>query len=1034
MASLQDYQQNLSARSKSVSNLLRLTTSLLTEVQNGATRGTIESRYLYATRTANGLTERINNLFDQLQADNQVSADEKRSLKPTFDALEVQLGDIQGQLARIPVLADQNFRARTQQQEQRAQQAQESTPKDSAGETAEQEKRGQAEGAQTQAPEPVAATTGSTGTNSTVPATSNDSQLGNQTGSNEVGGSVPTKKTSSTQSGQSAVSDDQIGASTDANGTSVGTGTDGQVPVSEQFLKKIEDNENVLQKFSNMAYSISWYFVPPDAAKAQFRNPRKTITTERLLVQSGGIAVGDRDPRFDVDFYIEDLEFKTIVGTQGMGGPGQTANLSFNVVEPYGISLLERLRKVIEDEFGGADKSRNIGVQNYLLVIRFYGYDDNGNLISAAESGAAEAQSDPNAVVEKWIPFLIRKITYKITDSVTTYNLDAVGTATAVNYGQKRAAIPFNLQLSAANISELFNGTAQYQQPQEDEPPELGNSAYISNAIQEFNQPPKAGALKSNNPQTVVKGLASALNDYENRLVAENKVEFANQYVIEIENVPGLIDAKLAKPGRPDKLLAVNNEAQTAAQRYLENKGFYDKDSRTYNIKAGTMIETVIDLVMRTSSYVTGQQNVVYDEKTGKVSGKAPDVQTVQWYKVRTTAVPIGDRVDNKRGDYAYLIRYTISRYQINTPNVASFPAARYRGVHKKYNWIFTGQNTEVLDFEIDVNSNYFVVVGLGGQTYQNSNGRFPLQQHFQSAPNASLQGGLNNSTIPAASLAARLYDIADVASAKLKIVGDPDWIQQDNIFYNNIDLAPFNPDRSINYSASEALFSITFNRVTDYNLENGLMEVNNFNETYADGNSSFNEPTETIVWGAHTVISSFKKGMFSQEVMGTVRDFRSSVFNRISDLSEGGFEPELGFDTDFSQTNAELDADAADTGWITGEPPVNEYDLADPGRDYGNGGGFRPRVAEPTVQRRLSNGKTVNFNVQQAVDQGLPYRDVDVNGQLTRVYGNERDLLQYYGSQGVAPKPGSGENAVPEDGGDTVKANSQTVYTNGWG
>ena len=110
---------------------------------------------------------------------------------------------------------------------------------DSAGEIVSEEKRGQAEGAQTQAPESVAATTGSTGTNSTVPATSNDSQLGNQTGSNEVGGSVPTKKTSSTQSGQSAVSDDQIGASTDANGTSVGTGTDGRVPVSEQFLKNI---------------------------------------------------------------------------------------------------------------------------------------------------------------------------------------------------------------------------------------------------------------------------------------------------------------------------------------------------------------------------------------------------------------------------------------------------------------------------------------------------------------------------------------------------------------------------------------------------------------------------------------------------------------------------------------------------------------------------------------------------------------------------------------------------------------------------
>ena len=48
-----------------------------------------------------------------------------------------------------------------------------------------------------------------------------------------------------------------------------------------------------------------------------------------------------------------------------------------------------------------------------------------------------------------------------------------------------------------------------------------------------------------------------------------------------------------------------------------------------------------------------------------------------------------------------------------------------------------------------------------------------------------------------------------------------------------------------------------------------------------------------------------------------------------------------------------------------------------------------------PTAKMRIqSNGQLVNFNI----DRSQPYRDVEVNGKMTRVYGSEEQLKQKYG------------------------------------
>ena len=83
--------------------------------------------------------------------------------------------------------------------------------------------------------------------------------------------------------------------------------------------------------------------------------------------------------------------------------------MEFDVLETNGITFLERLRQAVWEHNG--DRSQTINGQNYLMVIRFYGYDDLGNLVSQAPGTDAkpEQTSDPRALVEKFIPFQITK-------------------------------------------------------------------------------------------------------------------------------------------------------------------------------------------------------------------------------------------------------------------------------------------------------------------------------------------------------------------------------------------------------------------------------------------------------------------------------------------------------------------------------------------------------------------------------------------------------------------------------------------------
>jgi hypothetical protein len=126
-------------------------------------------------------------------------------------------------------------------------------------------------------------------------------------------------------------------------------------------------------------------------------------------------------------------------------------------------------------------------------------------------------------------------------------------------------------------------------------------------------------------------------------------------------------------------------------------------------------------------------------------------------------------------------------------------------------------------------------------------------------------QGQANYTNAAADSAAAFLYSIADYAEVRMRILGDPAWMQQGEVAYGvsakNFEFSAFNSDGAINYDSQQVTYSVSFNRPTDYDFNTGIMNTN----------SGTGAPQETFRFQAKSCKNIFSKGRFEQELVGSL-------------------------------------------------------------------------------------------------------------------------------------------------------------------
>jgi hypothetical protein len=397
-------------------------------------------------------------------------------------------------------------------------------------------------------------------------------------------------------------------------------------------------------------------------------------------------------------------------------------------------------------------------------------------------------------------------------------------------------------------------------------------SAAAGNNTGSQSAPAKASAAPSKS-NDVFTGLAEALNTFQRRLAdpkdPKRKYEVADEYVFEF--APETLGAAtLKRQGTTDKSKTPMQKQTPAGLSPATNS--VNSKASTIPVSAGMQIIQFIDQIMRSSSYITDQQLYIVDPVTQETKPNPnPPGGTVAWYKVSVKAEQLD--YDAKRRDHAYRMTYIISPYAINSLPSDWFPTTRYRGSHKSYNYWFTGANTQILNFEQEYNNLYRLVISGLDVPAQRARTDFRDQQRrtYLPASENSAKGADGYTNEAGDNASSYLYSPSDQAKARLRIVGDPAWMQQGEvsagISATNFNFSPFNDDGTINYDSQEVVFDISWNAPTDYDFNTGLMDLNRSN--YKPDGSYSTQPQNNFTYTAIKCKNIFSKGRFEQELEG---------------------------------------------------------------------------------------------------------------------------------------------------------------------
>ena len=414
--------------------------------------------------------------------------------------------------------------------------------------------------------------------------------------------------------------------------------------------------------------------------------------------------------------------------------------------------------------------------------------------------------------------------------------------------------------------------------------------------------PPKASAAPKPSNNTVGSGLVAALNNYQLTLL-NNKdpntgqprplIQVPDDYeIVFVDDI--IADASIVPPAGLDKALTAGPAGGTAADKLLPNKQSMDPTSRARAAAAGQQIVQFIEQVIRSSTYVQNQSAQVFNQSTGTYeTGSQKLADQFAWFQVLCN-VAIKD-YDYIRKDFAYKMTFTVVPFE--TPMLSSyFSSGKYRGVHKAYQYWFTGENSAILNFEQSFNNQWTQAITGGTapdtrvQRLQNNADTGFMnawRSHVFPASGQSNQGGEKKTNEPGANAADFLYS-SDLASVKMTIVGDPAWLPSPLSDYVTPELfstRPFFNDGTINSVASGAYFSVAFNTPADYNLQTGLIDP----ATALTGSKT---RTQETVYVASKCTSTFKGGKFTQELSGQWVTYDANPAVRTTNQEKAGREP----------------------------------------------------------------------------------------------------------------------------------------------
>ena len=215
---------------------------------------------------------------------------------------------------------------------------------------------------------------------------------------------------------------------------------------------------NILDQYASYTYNIAWYLMDPASVAALTKTGKANYASYSLLMQSGGASTAPnaaiaRNKFFDLDYYIDNLEIKSKITGKGTGRANNATDISFTVTETTGITLIDNLYNAVQGVYKNSDIPYVSAM--YCLVIKFYGYDENGKIVQASNG------DNNNALVEKIIPFKLSELNFSVGNKLVEYTVKAKPLVYDVGFGSNLGVIKAPIEITGATVKDLLmNGIA----------------------------------------------------------------------------------------------------------------------------------------------------------------------------------------------------------------------------------------------------------------------------------------------------------------------------------------------------------------------------------------------------------------------------------------------------------------------------------------------------------------------------------------------------------------------------------------------
>jgi len=577
--------------------------------------------------------------------------------------------------------------------------------------------------------------------------------------------------------------------------------------------------------------------------------------------------------------------------------------VQFDVFEPYSLGVFMLALQTAANKLGYS----NWRDAPYLLTLEFRGNKENGQIMNI-----------PNAT--RHIPIKLTNIAIKASEQGTTYNISAYATqgqAATTQFSDLRT----DVSIKGKTVQELLQTGEQSLQ------------SVVNKKLKEYETDgtvKKADEIIILFPTDISSAASPASsNTSESASTSATTSTATSSSASPIYKKLGVVTSTINATAvqRDDDC----NELGKASMGYGPvRKGDQQssKESSTWNPKTGVWArgniegninEGMMRFAQKTDISTVINQVLLMSTYPGTALADAPpDAEGMRkWWRIDTQVYYINSKENvSKTGTFPRLIVYRVIPYRAHTSTAAA-PGIKAPGfsaieqnVVKRYDYLYTGKNSEVLKFDIDFSVSFANV--LAADDYKRSTD-IKRNGEMSGAEDKQIQVGVpTNGVLPearegvnttqskqtgllswfdkmggggqedATSRAAKTWHKAitnpvDMVVLDLEIVGDPFWFVQSG--QGNYTAKPhptikdLNNDGTVNWQSSEVDLLVNFRSPLDINQATGLYD---FKGTQLSGSSS-----SVISWSGlyriTLVTSSFKGGVFTQKLQGNRRPLQEA-------------------------------------------------------------------------------------------------------------------------------------------------------------